>query len=64
MPLNRKIALSVVLSVAHLIVKRMSPFVRQIDFALEWNLIESGNALFRQKYLHCFTIAILIVLQL
>lgn len=26
----------------------MSPFVRQIDFALEWNLIESGNALFRQ----------------
>lgn len=27
----------------------MSPFVRQIDFALEWNLIESGNALFRQS---------------
>jgi len=38
-----------VLSVAHLLVKRMSPFVRQIDFALEWNLIESGNALFRQN---------------
>ena len=27
----------------------MSPFIRQIDFALEWNLIESGNALFRQN---------------
>jgi lysophospholipid hydrolase len=40
---------TVVLSVAHLLVKRMSPFVRQIDFALEWNLIESGNALFRQN---------------
>jgi lysophospholipid hydrolase len=39
---------SVVLSVAHFIVKRMSAFVRQIDFALEWNLIESGDVLFRQ----------------
>ncbi|CAF0782025.1 unnamed protein product [Brachionus calyciflorus] len=39
---------TVILSVAHLIVKRMSPFVRQLDFALEWNLIESGSALFRQ----------------
>jgi lysophospholipid hydrolase len=38
----------VVLSLAHFIVKQMSPFVRQIDFALEWNLIESGSALFRQ----------------
>ena len=28
----------------------MSPFVRQIDFALEWNLIEAGNALFRQNH--------------
>lgn len=39
---------TVVLSVANNVVKRMSPFVRQIDFALEWNLIESGSALFRQ----------------
>jgi CRP-like cAMP-binding protein len=38
----------VVLSIAYFIVKRMSPFVRQIDFALEWNLIEAGNVLFRQ----------------
>ncbi len=39
---------TVVLTVAGLIVSRMSPFVRQIDFALEWSLIEAGNALFRQ----------------
>ena len=26
----------------------MSAFVRQIDFALEWNLIEAGASLFRQ----------------
>ena len=39
----------VVLTVASYIVKRMSPFVRQIDFALEWNLVESGSALFRQN---------------
>ena len=32
---------------AHVIVKRMSSFVRQIDFALEWNLIEAGASLFR-----------------
>lgn len=40
---------TVALSVAWLIVSRMSPFVRQIDFALEWNLVEAGNALFRQN---------------
>lgn len=40
---------SVVLPIAHTIVKRMSSFVRQIDFALEWNLIESGATLFRQN---------------
>jgi hypothetical protein len=30
-----------------MIVARMSPFVRQIDFSLEWNLIEAGASLFR-----------------
>ena len=28
-------------------VKRMSPLVRQIDFALEWMLVEAGKALYR-----------------
>jgi len=39
---------TVVLSVAHTIVKRLSGFVRSIDFALDWNHIEAGKALFRQ----------------
>ena len=38
----------VVLSAAHLLVKRLSPFVRQIDFGLDWVLIESGRALFKK----------------
>lgn len=39
---------SVVLSCAHTSVVRMTPFVRQIDFALDWILTEAGKALFRQ----------------
>jgi len=30
------------------VVRRMSAFVRQIDFALDWMLIEAGHALYRQ----------------
>lgn len=39
---------TVVLAVAHTIVKRLSMFVRSIDFALDWVHIEAGKALFRQ----------------
>ncbi|XP_036604522.1 patatin-like phospholipase domain-containing protein 7 isoform X1 [Trichosurus vulpecula] len=39
---------NVVLAVAHAFVKRMSPFVRQIDFALDWMEVEAGRALYRQ----------------
>ncbi|KAJ8914982.1 hypothetical protein NQ315_002506, partial [Exocentrus adspersus] len=38
----------VVLYIAHLVVKRLSPFVRQVDFALDWLFIESGRAVYRQ----------------
>lgn len=38
----------VVLNVGHTVVQRMSGFVRQIDFALDWMLIEAGRALYRQ----------------
>ncbi|XP_025833574.1 neuropathy target esterase sws [Agrilus planipennis] len=38
----------VVLYIAHLVVGRLSPFVRQVDFALDWVFIESGRALYRQ----------------
>ena len=37
----------IVLNVAHTVVKRMSAFVRQIDFALDWMRIEAGRAVFR-----------------
>lgn len=36
-----------VLNVAHTVVKRVSPFVRQIDFALDWMAIEAGRAVYR-----------------
>ncbi|XP_065569859.1 neuropathy target esterase sws-like isoform X2 [Artemia franciscana] len=38
----------VFLYVARTVIARLSPFVRQLDFALDWHLLESGLALFRQ----------------
>lgn len=38
---------TVVLGVAHTVVKRMSSFVRQIDFALDWMEVEAGRAVYR-----------------
>lgn len=38
----------VVLHIAHTVVKRLSPFVRQVDFALDWVFLESGRAVYRQ----------------
>ncbi|XP_077600374.1 patatin-like phospholipase domain-containing protein 7 [Stigmatopora nigra] len=37
-----------VLNVAHTVVRRVSPFVRQIDFALDWMALEAGRAVYRQ----------------
>ncbi|CAG2107703.1 unnamed protein product, partial [Medioppia subpectinata] len=37
-----------VLHLAHAVVRRLSPFVRQIDFALDWIHYESGRAIYRQ----------------
>uniref|UniRef100_A0A2K6T1X1 lysophospholipase n=1 Tax=Saimiri boliviensis boliviensis TaxID=39432 RepID=A0A2K6T1X1_SAIBB len=39
---------TVVLGVAHTVLKRMSSFVRQIDFALDWVEVEAGRAIYRQ----------------
>ncbi|KAJ8286409.1 hypothetical protein GJAV_G00038950 [Gymnothorax javanicus] len=39
---------TVVLKVAHTVVRRMSSFVRQIDFALDWMAVEAGRAVYRQ----------------
>ncbi|XP_044730911.1 neuropathy target esterase sws isoform X1 [Chrysoperla carnea] len=38
----------IVLHIAHTVVKRLSPFVRQVDFALDWVFLESGRAVYRQ----------------
>uniref|UniRef100_A0A6M2DEI5 Neuropathy target esterase sws n=1 Tax=Xenopsylla cheopis TaxID=163159 RepID=A0A6M2DEI5_XENCH len=38
----------VVLHISHSVVKRLTPFVRQVDFALDWQFIESGRAVYRQ----------------
>ncbi|XP_041958024.1 patatin-like phospholipase domain-containing protein 7 isoform X2 [Alosa sapidissima] len=37
-----------VLNVANTVVRRVSPFVRQIDFALDWMAVEAGRAVYRQ----------------
>jgi lysophospholipid hydrolase len=37
-----------VLHLAHAVVQRLSAFVRQIDFALDWINYESGRAIYRQ----------------
>ncbi|MEQ2171613.1 hypothetical protein GOODEAATRI_012640 [Goodea atripinnis] len=41
----------VVLNVAHTVVRRMSSFVRQIDFALDWVAVEAGRAVYRDSEL-------------
>lgn len=38
----------VVLHIAHTVVRRLSAFVRQVDFALDWVFLESGRAVYRQ----------------
>ena len=37
----------IVINMAKTVLKRMSAFIRQIDFALDWMQIEAGRALFR-----------------
>ena len=37
----------VVLYAAHSLIKHLSPFLRQIDFALDWMHLEAGQALYR-----------------
>lgn len=37
----------VVLNVAHSLISHLSPFLRQIDFALDWMHVEAGRAVYR-----------------
>ena len=41
----------VVLNVAHSLISHLSPFLRQIDFALDWMHVEAGRAVYR--YILC-----------
>ncbi|KAK4881148.1 hypothetical protein RN001_004467 [Aquatica leii] len=38
----------IILYLADMVVRRLSPFVRQVDFALDWVFLESGRAVYRQ----------------
>lgn len=40
---------TIVLDIANSVVKKLSPLVRQCDFALDWVFLESGRAVFRQE---------------
>ena len=51
----------VVLHIARTVIYRLSPFVRQIDFALDWVYIESGRALYRYFLFLCFFFLLLIL---
>ena len=40
----------VVLNVAHSLISHLSPFLRQIDFALDWMHVEAGRAVYRYSF--------------
>lgn len=44
----------VVLNVAHTVSRRMSYFIRQIDFALDWMAVEAGRAVYRYSAVNLF----------
>uniref|UniRef100_A0A3B3Y9X1 lysophospholipase n=1 Tax=Poecilia mexicana TaxID=48701 RepID=A0A3B3Y9X1_9TELE len=44
---------NVVLSVAHTVAIRMSAFVRQMDFAIDWMAVEAGRALYQDDQSDC-----------
>ena len=46
---NNDEADTIILNLSHSITQRISPFVRQIDFALDWITLESGHTLFKQN---------------
>lgn len=53
---------SVVLSAAHTVAIRMSAFVRQMDFAIDWMAVEAGRALYRCStplWIPCFVQSVL-----
>lgn len=51
-----KVKPQIVLPIANTVVTRLSSFVRQVDFALDWLFIESGRAVYRQVKNFLFTL--------
>lgn len=49
---------SVVLRTAHTVAIRMSAFVRQMDFAIDWMAVEAGRALYRFTALPWITVCV------
>lgn len=49
---------SVVLRTAHTVAIRMSAFVRQMDFAIDWMAVEAGRALYRFPALSYITLCV------
>ena len=45
---------NVALPVAYEIIKRLSSFVRNIDFALDWMVIDAGKSLYRYSCVQFF----------
>ena len=40
----------VILNVAHSLISHLSPFLRQIDYALDWMHVEAGRAVYRYNW--------------
>ncbi|XP_050522719.1 neuropathy target esterase sws-like [Daktulosphaira vitifoliae] len=38
----------IILPIANTVISQLSPFMRQVDFALDWLFVESGRAIYRQ----------------
>lgn len=37
----------IILPVAHSVIRRLSSFVRNVDFAIDWVLVDSGQAVYK-----------------
>lgn len=46
---------AIVLPVAFSVMRRLSPFVRAVDFAIDWILTDSGQAVYRYYLFYTFS---------
>jgi len=50
---------AIVLDIANSVIRRLSPLVRQCDYALDWMFLESGRAVYRQDEISDCTFIVL-----